>query len=1851
MINKKLTEKILSEITADFYKKNIERDQESRLLIPAPTNGIAENLQDLILQKLKLDGNDIPSYLVINDNDKPDKEKKWIRSEGLTTLRQASFCTIVKPDQLSMIKESIVGESGKTVSLSFSDSWPWDRTEEESIFSFETFLEKFADEIELTDEREFFKHFILCLINDTENCEDRHEFLFENVLNKLAQYNAGDNFEEFLYHSAGLPNIKRDENKDFNPRGRITRFCRDLEMKFSAVSRNEALNNAANGGIHPNKDHEINEMYNLKRVSLDSKYGLVSMSKTFKKLDKKYWMSLDEDALEIIFDMKKKADSDNSISARFVDKDLRCYDLPNPDLLILKRDDNNELVIRVKWNIVIANADPTNYKIRAKILKKDIHDPVQLDDKKGEVDLNIPLNELPNRDSKNKIRQKPHEITILLEDENAELNNQKKKVKVVILDNDIPIITSVGDKGEIIFPPMEESNRKEIECKKATIRCFANSYENITIKIDGEERENLFVRDKKEEWLWEIKDPINPITLNPIDQRIDLDIELSEVKNLMTLKSSIVPEKDSIEKKYIQEIRRSGKDYTQLYNLFESGEKCNSDLIDEGFLEKYVTLFEKPNQDGKPIMVEFDRLSYEGGHNSKFDIDKPSSSIFHFESNFKKKLDLNFPEISSDMQNQNYGKIQHYVDEYVLARKNLTDYLTSIFKSNYQASITLASYCPLYIREKEDDISSLIQKYLNAYNELIKFLRDQDEINIWIQLSVAYMDCIVFASIDKSDSSRPKLLTDISALIGPWHPLMVLYRFERQKMIHMCAKYINSENLNKYSVDRQYLEIIYDYCCFRSQLMFDINNSEFQHGFVFNTSDPNWCYVENIKTGEEEKKNKERHRERLRQYLKLKIRMLPEGSASLTESFLNKYLDAFPTERRLEIYVRKGIEPENVTPFEISSPLKNYFYEDDKPTKRARMLVGGIHIYFSERGIASHGNQYIEPATYIYEDKKEIETLKERNIDILLTPHRNEITWSNTKVESSLPRGKEESGSLSTHLTWLKSTSDSPHTVNYMFEKNQDHEIKNELIEYSFGIENIVADLSSLGKKRVMQWKAYDGYTSDVKWIIVPTHSNEDPSHIINQCRPNNGPSRLLWEYKIDFSGRNAEYFILSEISSEFKNILPEQIRQNDEDIVRDLSLVGVAVGGESFKTKSSSKGVLGTIYAAWLLKQFEKDRVFSHGKNKFPIRDNDKNLVGMLLPVDNFDFLMSHGEEMQMCDFLAIQVEYRNEEKLLISASAVECKYRTSKYSSIDRAINQCMSTHKRFLDLFGDGLGSASIIQRLVLLKIIQFGLQLSHKGATNRKSVVENRDSKILAKILKGEYEYKKPKYDHLVISTEDVNEEDNLRQQQDPNGMWIRIPHDPRCIPSNSDDREEDVIIKKHREMLADLFFNQGSDDTMIGNLHPNDYESQLEEEQDEHSEKGEEQDEHSEKGDELDEDESADSSHHIDNSGIKYPIGLGLKPNRGERYEFNPGDTSLSHLNIGIVGDMGKGKTQLTQALLLKQYQSSKMNRSKAPKFLILDYKNSFYKQNNTKFADATASRIVKYTNIPLNLFAMDPKKSKEENQQQAMTSQGYFFDILNKIYSGFGPNQRANFRDSVLELYSEKMDRGRDAPLIYDIAERYKDKITNNDALSNILDEIVLFGIFEKDHSKIISFEQFFDKNIIVSLGDIHSDQLKKTIVMMFLRFFYTYMYSRDTLEFIDGKRFVDSMLVIDEAHNIMRYNFPDLEKVLVEGREFGVGVLLASQYMSQFRASQYDYREPLGTWFVQGVSMIKERDLEDIGITGENSELKKMTNRIKKLEKFECLYKTAGVTGDFIKVEPFYKILENEKKKLIDDE
>lgn len=360
--------------------------------------------------------------------------------------------------------------------------------------------------------------------------------------------------------------------------------------------------------------------------------------------------------------------------------------------------------------------------------------------------------------------------------------------------------------------------------------------------------------------------------------------------------------------------------------------------------------------------------------------------------------------------------------------------------------------------------------------------------------------------------------------------------------------------------------------------------------------------------------------------------------------------------------------------------------------------------------------------------------------------------------------------------------------------------------------------------------------------------------------------------------------------------------------------------------------------------------------------------------------------------------------------------------------------------------------------------------------------------------------------------------------------------------------------------------------------------------------------------------------------------------RVERRFLCPSDTALNQLNMGVVGDLGTGKTQLLKSLILQISRATESNGGVRPRFLIFDYKKDY---SSADFVKAVGARVVRPQLLPLNIFDTTAVSGE---LVPWMSRYRFFADVLDKIYSNVGPVQRENLKESVKQACQDAQTIGRQAT-IYDVHERYRQRVQGKtDSPLAIISDVVDMQLFSHEPSQGSEFGAFFDGVVVLSLDALgQDDKTKNMLVAFMLNMFYEHMLKIPKRAYVGTKpqlRTVDSYLLVDEADNIMRYEFDVLSKILLQGREFGVGVILASQYLKHFRAGATDYREPLLSWFIHKVPNISPQELSAIGLTGQATQ---MADRIRQLGNHQCLFKTFDVPGEIVQGMPFYKLVADE--------
>lgn len=365
-------------------------------------------------------------------------------------------------------------------------------------------------------------------------------------------------------------------------------------------------------------------------------------------------------------------------------------------------------------------------------------------------------------------------------------------------------------------------------------------------------------------------------------------------------------------------------------------------------------------------------------------------------------------------------------------------------------------------------------------------------------------------------------------------------------------------------------------------------------------------------------------------------------------------------------------------------------------------------------------------------------------------------------------------------------------------------------------------------------------------------------------------------------------------------------------------------------------------------------------------------------------------------------------------------------------------------------------------------------------------------------------------------------------------------------------------------------------------------------------------------------------------GVQFPVGRMLDSLSEVDVNFWPSNTALTQMNVGVVGDLGTGKTQLLKALVTRLRRESRRTQSGPVSVLIFDYKHDF---QDPAFLEAVGGEVLRPQGIPLNVFALSEPYTKAAAYQRARN----FTDILTKIYPQIGPVQGLTVLKMVAQLFAE---RGGEPPTMAQVLERYEAS-EKPDSVVSALMPFVYGEVFSDEPAHLIPFSGLLgDKVLVVALDALGSDvQAKNALVALFLNFYYEHMLNSQKWPYTGTDpqlRRLNSFILVDEALNIMSYEFPVLMSLMLQGREYGFGTILASQYLSHFKQPHTNYGEPLLTWAIHRVPAVTAKQLNDLGLTGATEA---QAQRVSALNVHEALFSTHGHERIFVRGTPFYEL------------
>lgn len=380
--------------------------------------------------------------------------------------------------------------------------------------------------------------------------------------------------------------------------------------------------------------------------------------------------------------------------------------------------------------------------------------------------------------------------------------------------------------------------------------------------------------------------------------------------------------------------------------------------------------------------------------------------------------------------------------------------------------------------------------------------------------------------------------------------------------------------------------------------------------------------------------------------------------------------------------------------------------------------------------------------------------------------------------------------------------------------------------------------------------------------------------------------------------------------------------------------------------------------------------------------------------------------------------------------------------------------------------------------------------------------------------------------------------------------------------------------------------------------------------------------------------------------------LGHNPKDNSSVYWYPNDTEqLVHVNTGIIGTMGTGKTQFTKSLITQLFRQQYNNFDGRPlSMLIFDYKGD-YNLSKEDFVRATCAKVLGLHNLPFNPMSLHGLKVKPQLPYHVASA---FTNILTKIYH-LGPVQNNLLLDSIIRAYnrrgitSDPDTWNRPAPTFEDVYQIYQEGTPKQDALYSAMYALHQFEIFEKDPAKTQSLFAMLDGVTVLDLSGYDS-RIQNLTVAITLELFCSQMLGSGSSRSNAKYRQLTRLILVDEADNIMSEGFPALKTIMKEGREFGVGTILSTQSLKHFGIGEEDYASYILTWVVHAVPDLKKSDVEYLLKTAPG-QAEQLSQEIARLPKHHSIARVGNIDPVFMEDTPFWKIADDIMQTYLEEE
>ncbi|MGI9459771.1 MAG: ATP-binding protein, partial [Pirellulales bacterium] len=862
--------------------------------------------------------------------------------------------------------------------------------------------------------------------------------------------------------------------------------------------------------------------------------------------------------------------------------------------------------------------------------------------------------------------------------------------------------------------------------------------------------------------------------------------------------------------------------------------------------------------------------------------------------------------------------------------------------------------------------------------------------------------------------------------------------------------------------------------------------------------------------------------------------------------------------------------PKEYRGYDEINATNRLLHKDDKPTLEGYWLSGGVTLSFTDppreipEGVLWE-NPQIDVLIYKSWEKCHSET----HTDIrFCSPQSDQKLRTSTEQDVALPRGKGLSAVYSQPLHEIETGAENipkSRTVGWDRELDQAEDDIGSIFLKTCGL---AAHIS--GRRYGLIESVDLPRKLGANWVVVPA-ATIDPALFRDYVTKETGipfEDRALWDYRISLAHGSSSYFILSAIPPAYRNAVNGVFDGNHaSNFIAELGSVGLAIAGEAMKSGQHALGTIGQVAAVRFFIGVEDLRgPLAWGQNH----------IGFLLPVDAFDEFFDEKEDAasesdltrKRGDFLAVSVTFptNQNDAIVVQAVGVECKYRSNTYSSNNAkdGLKQAKVVTDWFKKLCKLAQEEDGIAERLGLLHLMWFGARISGQECPERKEL----EQRLFEAVLRGEFNFKKASKPGVLISTE-MGFRGTAVAEERADGLWVRLNKENWPVIHETDSIR---LVRTAISKLFDVGEIGGVTQETGNSASINSVESTPDDQGEEALLEGQDVDSgvievmgevtggsiHQEQVEETTASTTA-VSHQAEGVQLE-KILVGMDNDRNTVF-FDPHSesTPLDNTNLMVTGSSGKGKTQFIK-YFVSQLRGQGVNA------IVFALQGDLI-GDHVWCENARLEPIhVNFDGLPYNPMIPFPVTHPRTGDLLLDTA-GHISalaDVFERTY-GLGVQQQSHVKEAIRQAFQEREISPRgwvpfDENLIFPDFSQIEDFLREEDEQAyNRLDNLFSLRLFRDEYCQT-SFASITEGSKLIGLGGIGSQELRNAIAEMIILSAHAFYTSRPPSS---GMK---QIFVVDEAHRICEADY--VIKFLRECRSFGVGFLLASQFIRDFSPS-----------------------------------------------------------------------------------